>query len=76
MSVQGLVKDAERFIEEISCAAHGHMNLLESLFPPAFLVKHLKASMMLIQDRLFRIEYETIGRGHWRIFHSCERGAR
>jgi hypothetical protein len=64
VSFQGLVKDAERFIEEIGCAAHGHMNLLESLFPPAFLVERLKASMMFIQDRLFRIEYETIDGCH------------
>ena len=61
---KGFVKDSEGFIEEVCCATHGHMNLFERLFPSSFLVEGLKTAMMLIQDRLFRIEHETIDSGH------------
>jgi len=36
------------------------MNLVDRLFPSAFLVEGLKTAMMFVQDRLFRIEHETI----------------
>ena len=62
--VKGFVKDSEGFIEEVCCAAHGQMNLLECLLPSSFLVEGLKTAMMFIQDRLFRIEHETIDSGH------------
>ena len=65
--VKGFVKDSEGFIEEVCRAAHGHMNLLERLFRSSFLVEGLKTAMMFIQDRLFRIEHETINNGHGRL---------
>ena len=61
---KGFVKDSKGFIEEVCCAAHGHMNLFERLFRSSFLVKGLKTAMMFVQDRLFRIEHETIDSGH------------
>ena len=64
MSFKGFVKDSERLIEEVCCTDQGHMNLLESLLPSPFLVESLKSAMMFIQDRLFRIEHETIDSGH------------
>ena len=30
VAIQGFLKDSERLIEEISCTAHGDVNLLES----------------------------------------------
>jgi hypothetical protein len=40
------------------------MNLLESLLPSPFLVEGLKPAMMLIHDRLLRIQDETIDGCH------------
>ena len=56
----GFLKDSKRFIEEVCRTAEGHMNLVDRLFPPAFLVEGLKTAMMVIQDRLFRLEHETV----------------
>ena len=64
MSFKGFVKDSEGLSEEVCCAPQGHMNLLESLLPSSFLVEGLKTAMMFIQDRLFRIEHETIDSCH------------
>ena len=64
MRFKGFVKDSEGFIEEVCRAAHGHMNLLERLLPSSFRVQGLKTAMMFVQDRLFRIEHETIDGGH------------
>jgi hypothetical protein len=36
------------------------MNLVDRLFPPAFLMELLKTVMLFIQDRLFRLEHETV----------------
>jgi hypothetical protein len=36
---KNFVKDSERFIEEVCCTAQGDGNLLESLFPSAFLLE-------------------------------------
>ena len=36
------------------------MNLVDRLFPSAFLVEGLKTAMMVIQDRLLRLEHETV----------------
>ena len=64
MSLKGFVEDSERLIEEVCCTAQGNVNLLESLFPSPLLVESLKTSMMIIQDRLLRIQHETIDWGH------------
>ena len=60
MRFDGFVKDTKGFIEKVCCTAHGHMNLLKSLLPPALLMEGVKTAMMLIQNRLLRIEDETI----------------
>lgn len=60
----GFVKDSERFIEEVSCTAPGDMNLLEHLLPSSFLLEGLKTAMLFIQDRLLRLQHETIDGGH------------
>jgi hypothetical protein len=36
------------------------MNLVDCLFPAAFLVEGLKTALMFIKDRLFRFEHETV----------------
>ena len=64
VSLKSFVKDLEGLIKEVRCTAQDDMNLLESLLPSPFLVEGLKTAMMLIQDRLFRIEHETIDSGH------------
>ena len=64
MSNKSFVEDSERLIEEVCCTAQGDVNLLESLFPSPFLVEGLKTSMVLIQDRLLRIQHETIESCH------------
>jgi hypothetical protein len=60
LSLEGLVEDSERLIEEVCCTAQGDVNLLEGLLPFPFLVEGLKTAMMLIHDRLLRIQHETI----------------
>lgn len=64
VAIKGFLEDSERLIEEVCCTAQGDMNLLESLLPSPFLVKGLKTAMMLIHDRLFRIQHKTIDGCH------------
>ncbi|MGH7146901.1 MAG: hypothetical protein ACREIJ_03245 [Nitrospiraceae bacterium] len=64
MSNKSFVEDSEQLIEEVCCTAQSDVNLLESLFPSPFLVEGLKTSMMIIQDRLLRIQHKTIDWGH------------
>jgi len=64
VSFKSFIKDSERLIEEVCCTAQGDMNLLESLLPSPFLVEGLKTAMMLIHDRLLRIQHETINGCH------------
>jgi hypothetical protein len=64
VSLKGFVEDSERLIEEVCCTAEGDVNLLESLLPSPFLLEGLKTAMMLIHDRLLRIQHETIDGCH------------
>jgi hypothetical protein len=64
VSLKGFVEDSERLIEEVCCTAQGDVNLLESLLPFPFLVEGLKTAMMVIHDRLLRIQHETIDGCH------------
>jgi len=64
VSFNGFVKDSERFIEEVSCTVPGDMNLLDHLLPSSFLLESLETAMLFIQDRLLRLQHETIDGGH------------
>jgi hypothetical protein len=64
VSLNGFVQDPKRLIEKVCCTTQGNLNLLESLFPSPFLLEALKTVMMLLHDRLLRIQHETIDGCH------------
>ena len=64
VSFKGFIKDSERFIEKVGSAAQSHMNLLERLFQSPLLVERLEAPVMLVHNRLLRIQHKTIDGGH------------
>ncbi len=73
--IEGFLKHSDRFMKEVCCTGERDVNLLERLFPSSFLVEGLKTAVMLIQDRLLRLQHQTIDRGH-DASHSCDEVAR
>jgi hypothetical protein len=64
MGFKDFVKNPEGLVQKICCATQGYMNLLESLLQSSFLVKHLKTTMMFIQNRLLCVEHQIIDGRH------------
>lgn len=50
----------ERFVQEVGGAAHRSLKLLHGFDPLPFLLESLEASMLLVKDGLFGIEYQTV----------------
>jgi hypothetical protein len=62
--LQDPFKQLQRFPQHIRRAAQGDMKLLHSFPPTTFLLQCLKFAVLLVENDLFGIKHQAIGRTH------------
>jgi len=62
--IECFLEHSDRFMKEVCRTGERNVNLFDRIFPSPFLVEGLKTTVMLIQDRLLRLQQQTIDRGH------------
>jgi hypothetical protein len=55
--IEGFLEHSDRFMKEVCRTGECDVNLLERLFPSFFLVEGLKTAVMLLKDRLLRLQH-------------------
>ena len=64
LRVQDALKQLERFSQHIRCTIQSHMKLLHSFRPATFRLQGLKLPVLFVENGLFGIEHQAIGRIH------------
>ena len=64
MRLDDSFEQIEGIAQEIRRTVHRGLKLLHGLDPLAFFLERLKPAMLLLQDGLFGVEHQTIGRIH------------